>query len=271
MHPMACVLAALYAAAPATPRADLPRLVVLDLTAKGGVSQDVAASFTEAVTNAAGARGFFQVMSNRDISTLLGVERQKELLGCTDESQSCLTELTGALDARYVLSGSVSKVGDNYQLSLQTLDSRSSQALGRSLRIARSLDALRGAVPFVVSEATGTPRPPPPSKVVPISLLVAGGVFGVASGVVGFNALTREGVVQAEFDRAATGKTTLTDAAYYRQEAAAVGRDKTLSLVGLCAGAALVTAGFLLMPKDPSDAVALVPTLNGAAVVGVFP
>ncbi len=264
------LLAVLVGASPEAP-SGLPRLVVLDLSAAGGVARDEAASFSEQVTAEVAARGFFQVVSSRDIATLLGLERQKALLGCSDAAAACMTELTGALDARYVMSGTVSRVGENFQLSVQTLDARSAQPLGRSLRIARSLDELRRAVPFLVAESTGTPRPPAPSRVLPISLLVAGGAAVVAGGVVGFNALTREAVANAELARGDSQRGTLQPLGYYRDEARAVSAYKTVSAAALGLGAALVVTGALLMPKDPSETgVALVPTANGAALVGSF-
>src|SRR5690348_2331301 len=73
-----------------------PKLVVLDLTVAGGVEPSVAGALTEAITNQVSATGFFQVVSAKDIQTLLGIERQKQMVGCTSEG-SCLTELAGAL------------------------------------------------------------------------------------------------------------------------------------------------------------------------------
>jgi hypothetical protein len=37
---------------------------------------------------------------------LLGLERQKQMLGCAEDSSNCLAELAGALGARFVLNGS---------------------------------------------------------------------------------------------------------------------------------------------------------------------
>ncbi|MGQ0505133.1 MAG: hypothetical protein ACT4TC_07400 [Myxococcaceae bacterium] len=62
----------------------------------------------------------------------------------------------------------------------------------------------------------------------------------------------------------------------YKDQEAAIGRDKTLSLVGMVAGAALIGVGIYLLPKDRAGgssgvSARLVPSGNGAALVGVFP
>src|SRR5438309_267107 len=53
-----------------------------------------------------------KVTSRSEMQALLGLERQKELMGCSDESTaSCLAELAGALGADGVLTGTLGKVG----------------------------------------------------------------------------------------------------------------------------------------------------------------
>ena len=70
---------------------ELPKLAVLDLQAPG-VDASTVLAVQEAVTANASKRGFFQVISSGEIRTLLGVERQKQLLGC-NEGTSCQAEL----------------------------------------------------------------------------------------------------------------------------------------------------------------------------------
>src|SRR5206468_3795433 len=49
-----------------------------------------------------------KVTTATDVANVLGVERQKQLLGCGDQS-ACLAELAGALGVDGILSGSVVK------------------------------------------------------------------------------------------------------------------------------------------------------------------
>jgi TolB-like protein len=267
---MAAVVLSLFAAAPG---AEKPKLIVLDLTA-AGIDERVGSALSEAVTAEAANRAVFQVISSKEVQTMLGVERQKQMVGCS-EGSSCLTELGGALGARFVMSGSVARLGSSFQLSLQTFDTKTAQPVGRSSRIAKDLGELRGLIPWAVAEATGTPLPPPPSRWLPYSIIAGGGLLAVAGGVVGFNALTREEVISSELSHGKTNPASLRPAAEYATEADIIGRQKAQALIGLTAGAALVALGLYLNPPDLPSAqagatVALVPSANGVVVVGGF-
>lgn len=48
-----------------------------------------------------------KVMTGRDIGAVLGLERQKQLLGCMDDSTSCSAELAGALGVGALVVGTV--------------------------------------------------------------------------------------------------------------------------------------------------------------------
>jgi hypothetical protein len=251
--------------------AEKAKLVVISLKAGGGLDASVASAMTDAVAAEVNARGFFQVMSSNDIATLLGVERQKQLLGCSDEKGSCLTELAGAVGARFVLSGSLAKLGDVVQLTLTTLDSQSAQPVGRATRLAKDLTALRGQLPFAVAEATATPLPPPPSRVLPFSLIGLGAASLIAGGVVGFFALSQETAINRELDNGMTNPSALTRLDSYQAQLATIGTQRTIALVALCAGAVLLVGGIVLMPSDSAVRLTLVPTERGAVLVGLFP
>lgn len=157
----ACVL--LSGLAAATP--DKPRLVILELVGSRDVEPAVAKALTEALTAAAGRTGLFQVTSQAEVANLLGLERQRELLGCAESSSSCTAELAGALGAQFLMSGSVTKLGqDAFQLSLQVQDTARAMTLGRASRIASDLASLRALVPVAFAEASATPPPPSPSR-----------------------------------------------------------------------------------------------------------
>ncbi|HVE83297.1 MAG TPA: hypothetical protein VND93_10640 [Myxococcales bacterium] len=273
------LLAVAAGAAPApapTSKTERPKLIVLDLAPGGGVDPSIATAMTEAVTQEVADRGFFQVLSSKEVQTLIGFERQKQIAGCSDET-NCLTELGGALGARFVMGGSVTKLGDAYQLSLQTLDSQRAQPVGRSTRLATDIRALRQAVPFLVAEATGTPLPPPPSRVLPYSLVGGGALALIAGGLLGVNAIAQEDAVNRELARGTLGQGSIIEPlSTYQQESRAIAVKKTLSLVIGAAGAGLIAAGVYLNPTDgprPGGGVAvrLTPTGDGIALVGVFP
>jgi TolB-like protein len=250
--------------------AEKPKLAVLELQPLG-VPAETAAALTEAMTQELTRRGFFEVISSRDIQTLLGVERQKQLLGCSDDASSCITELAGALGSRFVLSGSLAKLGDALQLSVQMLDTQKGQPVARSVRLANDVDTLVAQLPFALAEATATPLPPPPSRWLPITLMAAGGAAVVAGAILGVDALSRDRALTADLAQPSdTG--VFKPLTSYQAEADAIATQKTISLVTMISGAALVTLGLVLYPKDAArSGVTLVPTFSGFALVGVLP
>lgn len=253
--------------------AERPKLAVLELNAGAGVEASLTGPFSEALTAEVEARGYFDVISSRDIQTLLGLERQKALLGCADDAQSCMAELSGALGARFVMTGSLARLGDAWQLTLSTLDTQKAQPVGRSTRIAKDLEALRRALAGAVAEATGTPLPPPPSRALPITLMATGSAAALFGVVWGALALTQQAQLSATLDAGANQPGVLATRSSYAQQVEALTTQKWVALGSLLAGAALVTTGALLWRADDAGSahVALVPFGAGAALVGVFP
>ena len=88
--------------------ADKPKLAVLDVQPVG-VEAEQAVALGEAITQQLSRRGFFEVISSSDIRTLLGAERQRQLLGCGDTN--CTAELSGALGARFILQSTLTRLG----------------------------------------------------------------------------------------------------------------------------------------------------------------
>ncbi len=271
------VTAAMAAAPPAADKpGERPQLIVLELTATGGVEKATATALTEAVVAQVSRQGIFQVVSAQDIATLTGLERQKSLMGCSD-STNCLAELAGAIGARFVLSGSLAKLGAAFQLSLQTLDSHKAQPLGRTVRLANDVEALRAQLPWAVAEATATPMPPPPSRVLPFSLMGVGAAAIVAGGFYGLNTLGRERELTQELKLGEKTPDVLGALPSYQEQESALGRDKSLSLGAMIGGAALIGVGLWLMPRDVAGGASggvsahVVPTANGFALVGLWP
>lgn len=265
---MLCLLSS-----PALAAGELPGLVVLSLQPGGGLEPAVATSFTEALTAEVTRTRLFKVTAQQELQTALGLERQRQLLGCAEEAQSCMAELADALGARFVMSGSLTKLGDTYQLNVQTVDSRKAQPIGRSTRLASSLEVLRAQLPFTVAEATATPAPVRPSRVPAFALVGAGAAAIVAGGVLFLQSLTREEAVLNELALAKEQRAFVLDPAEsYRAEAKAVTELRIAGGIAAGVGAALVVAGVLVLPGENDVVrVAVVPTGNGVGLAGVFP
>jgi hypothetical protein len=96
------------------------------------------------------------------VTAILGLERQKELLGCSDGS-SCTTELLQALGADFLLTGTLARLGGLLQVNLKVLDARSGAtrtAWSDSTRDEAELPRLLTRAAEQLAE-TLTPRAPP--------------------------------------------------------------------------------------------------------------
>ncbi len=69
-----------------------------------------------------------EVKTARDLQTMLGMERQRQLLGCSDNN-ACIVEMTAALGVDGVLIGDLGLLNGEYVLNLKVLASSSGKVL----------------------------------------------------------------------------------------------------------------------------------------------
>lgn len=227
----------------------------------------------------------FRVTTAREINEMLGLERQRQLLGCSEDSATCMAELANALGVETVLIAEIGKVGASYQLLLKVVESGSAKVLslhsaklaseeqlvdefgraaeGMAKEVAAKLNRrlVRGAAEVTTSPPPATARDfwwlPVASGVA----LAGGGVYGLLVADGNFRALERP-----------TAPLTLSAA----QQLQRTGQwAETLGIVGVATGAAAVGVGaamFFLGGPAPAQAV-IVPAAGGAfvQVQGVFP
>ena len=168
-----------------------------------------------------------------------------------------------------MLQSSLTRLGDSLQLSVQMLDSAKAQTVARSVRLAHDVQQLAAVLPWALAEATATPLPPAPSKVLPWTFIGLGAVAFAGGGIVAIDGFSRERALRADL-KETTGVFKPLDV--YREEVEVIARNKTAGLSVAAAGAALIGVGIFLFPRDPSGSgVALVPTGNGVMFAGVFP
>jgi hypothetical protein len=143
---------------PVLVQAEPLKLVISGVTGPEGTNPAELAGLADVLQSEVVAIGFYQVLTQRDIAAQLGIERQKQLMGCADdESAGCLAEIAGAMNSARVLRGEVSQVEGQLSLTLTLSDGKSvTSVLGRATRRASDLGALvpeiRGAVYEVVNQ-----------------------------------------------------------------------------------------------------------------------
>ncbi|MBX7101489.1 MAG: hypothetical protein K1X89_27490 [Myxococcaceae bacterium] len=93
-----------------------------------------------------------EVVTPREMGALLGLERQKQLVGCSEENSSCVTELANALGVEGLLLGDIVKLPAGFQLNLKIISASS----GKRLAAFSSQVADEGAL---ISTLTQAARP----------------------------------------------------------------------------------------------------------------
>lgn len=97
------------------------------------------------------AQGGLRITTKSEISALIGMERQKALLGCTDASAQCLAELAGALGVDALIVGNLVKVGTGVAATVKIVRANDAEpiasASGRFDDDGRLLDWLRDLAP----------------------------------------------------------------------------------------------------------------------------
>ena len=92
-------------------------------------------------SNALGAEGI-SVITAHDISQMLAQERQRQLLGCADES-ACMVELAGALGVDALVSGVLTKQGSGYLVELRVIRADSGAVIDARSARPRTAEALQ--------------------------------------------------------------------------------------------------------------------------------
>lgn len=164
--------AAAHAQAPAAP-ADQPVKLAALVFQGANVEKTALAFFTEHYGQQMVMAGV-QVVTPEQIAALVGFERQKELMGCGEESASCLAELGNALGVDGLVTGSVGKFGGSYQLNLRVLSASTGQPLAvASSRVGSETGVLDELTRLAQAQARDLQRQLHRKAVAPSSLGVA--------------------------------------------------------------------------------------------------
>ncbi|HET6439737.1 MAG TPA: PEGA domain-containing protein [Anaeromyxobacter sp.] len=116
-------------AGPAAAPAKL-RLAVLDFSLAGSAHPDLARVLSDAA--ARGAEGSdYQIITQGEVAAVLGLDRLRQLLGCSDE-ESCLSDTARALDAERLLSGSLTILERTALVTVRLIDAHKGRTLSRA-------------------------------------------------------------------------------------------------------------------------------------------
>jgi hypothetical protein len=219
------------------------------------------------LANRLAERGF-KVTTSADLQALLGMERQRQLLGCSDESM-CSTEIGAALGVPLMVVGRVSKIEERFDLDLRVIRQRDGLVIARD---ARGIEGLKRLAELM--EAAGDslakqlePKTPFAWRLwVPLSLGVLAG--GAGAGLWVYADTEHTGWITRDPTRTRKLKgLTAIDAELQR-----LNTFRVAGMVAVSVGITLVVVGVVWNAVVPSlpVSVVMVPTTGGATVsVGV--
>lgn len=135
----------------ATPKLASPEWTVVN------ISPELANFYAEETARFLRARGV-EIVTSRDIATVIGLERQRQLMGC-DDGTSCMAELGAAMGSEAVLLANLAKLDSDFRGSLRVISSQSGKALVEIPIGASGEKALVDALEQAATEIGWTLRP----------------------------------------------------------------------------------------------------------------
>lgn len=107
------------------------RVVVLNVGASDPKLKQLADSIAEQILTELGRSKRLDVIGMSDISAVLGMERQKSILGCTDQSSSCLAEISAAMGAPFLVTGNLARAGKATRVDIKLIRAQDGKAVYR--------------------------------------------------------------------------------------------------------------------------------------------
>lgn len=227
------------------------------------------------------------VTTAADIQAILGMERQRQLLGCQEAQGSCLAELASALGVDGVVRGSVGVFGGTYVLNLKVLKATDGTELaaasGNATGDRELLAELKRLAAALRSQLLSKLRPgerPPPQ----VSTTTAGAAessarwvavlplgLGVAAGAVGGVLLGSAEAKAQALMRGDVQAVTPPAEAFAEQARGERGAGVALVVVGAAATVGAVVLFAALGPKAVKPTVAVAPGLATFGLAGELP
>ena len=137
-----------------------PKIAVLDARTGPGVDPAMGPYLAQILAKEVQSRTGAAPLLSADVTAMLGFERNKRMLGCSEEDSQCLAEITGALGVQEVLASSVAMAGGRYLVSMSLLDPRHARPLKRTAESAPvDHEALLQVVRRSAWEIFGGPEP----------------------------------------------------------------------------------------------------------------
>jgi len=211
-----------------------------------GLAAGEAETFSEHVATKLSEQSGLKVITSKEIAALLGAERQKQLLGCSDGTE-CMAELAGALGTEVLLLGTLSKVGSGYVVTLKLVSTKEGAAFATLSERAATADDVLGVLERAANDFAAKLREKygGASPSVLRDKWWVGGLVGGVTSLIGF---TIYGFVFLAQQQLIAGEGNYMNLTYARAEVTVnqMYFQQQLGLGVLCAGAAILLASIIV-------------------------
>lgn len=223
------------------------------------VSPELAGYAEDRLASELAKRGV-QVTTPSEVQALLGFERQRQLLGCSDEASSCMAELSAALGLELVLVGRLTRLGERFEADVKVIRQQDASVAARSIQAVDGEQRLGALLEDTAAEIAKQLQPPEAGR--PFNWRLWGPV--IAGSVVA--AVGAVGWIEAEVRHTSyitiDSPAPLLTADRVGPTIQQLNIQRVLSIVGTGAGAALIAAGIVWNSLTP----VVVPTATGVTV-----
>lgn len=197
----AVIAAVVCALVPGLAAAERPKVVVLNLAGSDPSLQRVAETMSESLLTELGRSGKVEAIGPGDLAAVMGLERQKAMLGCTADATNCFAEVSAAMGAPFVVTGALQKLGKTLRVDLKLIQAKDGKAVyrdGRNIKdesdtfdvVAQMVKDLLASPSFAAASAgpvAGTsavaPEPSTPSNPLPWVVVGVGAAAAIVGGV----------------------------------------------------------------------------------------
>jgi TolB-like protein len=205
------------------------------------------------------AHSGFAVTTPSELQAVIGLERQKQLLGCSDD-RSCIAEISAALGVEFILVGRLTRLGKRFEVDLRLVRQKDASVAARDARgidDEARLGELLAQSARALSEQVTAAEPAKPFAWRLWVPVVTGGVLLAVSASFWF--LAERSYAGWVTQGSGSGPLLAAQVAPTFQSLAL---QRNLAIAGTCVGAALIASGFVWNALVP----VVVPTADGAAV-----
>ncbi len=241
------------------------------------VPEELAAFYADHFAQALRKEGF-QVVTSSELNALLSLDRQKQLLGCSEDSTSCVAELGAALGCDAVMLVNLAKLENLYRGQLKVVSSKDGAVWSETAVEAEGQRALLGALE---EGAHRLARGLSPVAIAPsLEVKAANGSrrwWWVPAVVAGAGAVTAAVGFGSASSRYNSLKTELTDSGLTSQAQTMATDGKTMQTIGwlgagIATAGALGVAGLLLFGSEPKVEASISVNMTGGTltVKGTF-